>query len=231
MTKGQLPKAYLRMDPNLDQVHPDPGGFVRLLCAAARQPQRGRFSSRALLDGILGKGLVNRLALRKDIVPIDDGKWYVAGWDEWQEGDLTVGERQRRIRDRRVTSPLPDRDSGVTPPVVDRDPPSRQRDSKTGGFRQESRSKENPAIAALLARRWPKVTQRQRDMLWEIADRHDDRGHEGEWAAAIIEACPENVDPIATVKNTDAAWQRDRRSEADAAEKAWAAEKAAERVN
>jgi hypothetical protein len=30
----------------------------------------------------------------------------VPGWDEWQEGDVTVAERQRRIRERRANEPL-----------------------------------------------------------------------------------------------------------------------------
>jgi hypothetical protein len=140
------------MDPNLDQTHPDPGGFVRLLCAASRQPQRGRFSSRQLLDTILGKGLASRLVQRRDVVPIEGGRWYVVGWDEWQEGDLTVGERQRRIRDRRVTSPLPDRDNAVTRPLDKRDAPSEAVGSKT--VRQQGEVLKEP-VTPLRARSEP----------------------------------------------------------------------------
>jgi len=100
-----LPRAYLRMSPNLDQ-HPDPQGMVLLICAANRQPQRGRFRDRAVLVRALGSGRLKRFLDRGDVTPIGGG-WYVEGWDEWQEGDLTVGERQRRIRDRR-------RNAGVT---------------------------------------------------------------------------------------------------------------------
>src|SRR5687767_7856470 len=96
--KTQLPKAYLRLDPNVDQTHPDVDGLIRLLCAANRQPQRGRFKSRELLDAILGKPTVKQLIERGDLVQEPDGRWYMDGWDLWQEGDLTVGERQRRIR-------------------------------------------------------------------------------------------------------------------------------------
>lgn len=127
--KGTLPKAYLRMDPNIDQTHPDPGGMVRIMCAANRQPVRGWFKSRALMEAALGKPLVKAAIGRRDVVEVD-GRWAVPGWDEWQEGDWTVGERQRRIRARRnagnvtlsrsqrdevTPTPLPRRDE-VTPP-------------------------------------------------------------------------------------------------------------------
>lgn len=126
MTKGQLPKAYLRLDPNIDQIHPDPGAMARLLCVAARQPQRGRFKSRAVLELTLGKRLVQVLIDRGDVIEEDD-HWYVPGWDEWQEGDWTVSERQSRIRARKarknVTPPVADRDTSVTSPLPDSDAP------------------------------------------------------------------------------------------------------------
>jgi hypothetical protein len=121
-TKGQLPKAYLRLDPNIDQVHPeDLEGFVRLLCVAARQQRRGRFRERATLDAIFGKRLVDRFMARRDIIPEDD-HWYVDGWEEWQEGDWTVSERKARIRSRHdrsdtVPEPYPDRAAAVPPPL------------------------------------------------------------------------------------------------------------------
>jgi len=124
----QLPKAYLRLDPNLDQTHPDPGAMVKLLCAAARQPQRGRFKSRAVLDNILGRASAKRALERHDVVPLPDGRLYVDGWDDWQEGDMTVAERQARIRARRAggaVEPLASRDTGVTQPLPD---PLRKRD-------------------------------------------------------------------------------------------------------
>lgn len=106
-TKGaKLPRAYLRMSPNLDQ-HPDPGGMVLLLCAANRQPQRGFFRDRSVLVRVLGAPRFRRFAERGDVQEVPGG-WHVEGWEEWQEGDLTVGERQRRIRERK-------RDTSVTP--------------------------------------------------------------------------------------------------------------------
>lgn len=99
MTRGQLPKAFLRIDPDIDQKHPDNlDGFLRLLCAANRQVPRGRFSSRAVLDRLFGKSVVDKLAKRGDIRTEPDGAITVPGWTTWQEGDFTVAERMRRYR-------------------------------------------------------------------------------------------------------------------------------------
>lgn len=98
--RGQLPKAYLRIDPNLDATHPAPGDMVALLCAANRQPRRGLFKTPELAERVLGKSLYRRAVERGDLVPQGDGM-YVDGWSEWQEGDLTVGDRMRRLRSRR----------------------------------------------------------------------------------------------------------------------------------
>lgn len=112
--KGQLPKAYLRIDPNLDQTHPDPGSFIRLLCAAARQPKRGRFKARAVAEQALGKKRVAAFLDRHDLIE-RAGVLEVDGWDIWQEGDFTVGERMRRFRERHqgVTDTVTE---GVTAP-------------------------------------------------------------------------------------------------------------------
>jgi hypothetical protein len=101
--KGQLPKAYLRVDPNLDSTHPRPGDFIRLLCAASRQPQRGRFRDREVLDLAVGVEAAAYLIKRGDVIS-QRGRLYVDGWDEWQEGDLTVGERMTRVRAKRAAS-------------------------------------------------------------------------------------------------------------------------------
>lgn len=98
--RGQLPKAYLRIDPNLDATHPAPGDMVALLCAANRQPRRGRFKTPELAERVLGRSLYRRCLDRGDLVM--NGTWcYVDGWEEWQEGDVNVGERMRRLRERR----------------------------------------------------------------------------------------------------------------------------------
>lgn len=99
MTRDGLPRAYLRMSPDLDQ-HPDPLAMVKAMCAAARQPTRGRFRDPRVLERAVGKRQYREMVQRGDVVPADPGV-YLDGWDEWQEGDLTVGERMRRMRDRR----------------------------------------------------------------------------------------------------------------------------------
>ncbi len=100
--KGQLPKAYLRIDPNLDSTHPRPGDFIRLLCAGHRQPHRGRFRDREVLELAVGAEAAAYLLNREDVIP-ERGRLYIDGWDEWQEGDFTVGERMARVRAKRRT--------------------------------------------------------------------------------------------------------------------------------
>lgn len=98
--RGQLPKAYLRIDPNLDSTHPAPGDMVALICAANRQPTRGVFKTVDVARNALGRTLFGRSVARGDLRENGVG-WYVDGWDEWQEGDINVGERMRRLRERR----------------------------------------------------------------------------------------------------------------------------------
>lgn len=102
MSRDGLPRAYLRIDPNIDQVYPElRSTFVGLMCAAHRQPERGRFRDRRLVESLCGRAFVRRAFERADIVALPDGRVYVDGWDEWQEGDLTVSDRMRRMRQRR----------------------------------------------------------------------------------------------------------------------------------
>lgn len=112
MPKGQLPKAYLRVDPNLDQTHPDPGAFLRILCTAARQPKRGRYKNRLVAAAALGEAGLAQALEWGDLVERAGGQLEVDGWDLWQEGDLTVGERMRRLRAKHsiaVTEAFPER--------------------------------------------------------------------------------------------------------------------------
>lgn len=135
--RGHYPKAYLRIDPNLDHTHPEPGAFVRLLCAAARQPKRGRFKAWALVERALGRAQARK---HRDVwhdIKEDHGAWIVDGWDNWQEGDHTVQERMRRYRERHssvtgavtrtVTSPSHERGlvepSSLLPPTPPNNPP------------------------------------------------------------------------------------------------------------
>ena len=111
--KGQLPRAYLRLDPLIDS-HPDWPAMVTLILWANRQPRRGYFKSVHTIRKILGRKRLDACLARRDLAEQPDGTYYLIGWEEWQEGDLTVGDRVRRLRARRsiaVTPPLPERTS------------------------------------------------------------------------------------------------------------------------
>lgn len=114
-----MPRAYLRLDPGFDEAkesYPDGpyAALVATFCLAELQAQRGRFRSLDYLARLLGKRgrHVQYLVLHGDLTLLDDGRVYVDGWDEWQEGDWKVSERVGRIRNRaKHTVP-------VTPPVT-----------------------------------------------------------------------------------------------------------------
>lgn len=90
------------------------GAFLKVQLVAGRQTTPGAFRSVKALVGSLPASyarLVPFLLQQGDIVERPDGTVYVDGWTEWQEGDLTVGERMTRLRNRR-------RNNGVTPAVT-----------------------------------------------------------------------------------------------------------------
>lgn len=105
----------------VQQGYPLPlfAAFVGTLCLAEHQPNRGRFRDVRVLRALLGPAgrWVSELVTRGDVVVGKDGMVYVDGWDEWQEGDVTVGERVSRIRTRRRVTPSTV--TGVTVPTVD----------------------------------------------------------------------------------------------------------------
>jgi hypothetical protein len=82
-------------------------------CYAEQQPDRGRFRPQ-VLKALLGrrKRWVPYLLEHQDLVQQEDGRLYVVGWDEWQEGDWQVAERMRRVRNRRYG---PDRNTSNDP--------------------------------------------------------------------------------------------------------------------
>ena len=101
-------KAYLRIDPLIDErkSHYTPaqlGAFLKVLALASRQAHRGRFRSMKALMGALPAAygrLVPFLVEQGDLTVLTDGTVYLDGYDEWQEGDVTVRERMARLRNR-----------------------------------------------------------------------------------------------------------------------------------
>lgn len=102
-------RAYHRVDPLMDEKksHYSPaqlGAFLKVQLLAGRQTEPGRFKSIAALKRALPTDyarLVPFLVSQGDLVTLPDGGAYVDGYDEWQEGDLTVGERMKRLRNRK----------------------------------------------------------------------------------------------------------------------------------
>jgi len=103
-------RVYIRVSPTLVEDkeadgYPDGAitAYVKLLGKAAEQPSRGYFLNGTVLRGYMGRHArwVKFMVEHADLVPQPDGRLYVERWEEWQEGDLTVADRVRRIRARR----------------------------------------------------------------------------------------------------------------------------------
>jgi hypothetical protein len=71
-----------------------------------------------VLNSLFGKAAVTRFYARGDVVSQSDGSVYTIGWDDWQEGDLTVSERVRRTRQKKAAA-LQNRYADVTDPFPD----------------------------------------------------------------------------------------------------------------
>jgi hypothetical protein len=83
------------------------GSFLKVQLVAGRQRTPGRFRSLAALKGAVPAPylrFIDFLLVEGDLVVADDGSVYVDGWEEWQEGDLTVSERMARLRNRKRNS-------------------------------------------------------------------------------------------------------------------------------
>ncbi|HEX8865860.1 MAG TPA: hypothetical protein VF821_09415 [Lentzea sp.] len=101
-------RSYIRLDPRFAErkgSYSD-GAYAALIdvfCYAEQQADRGRFKSEAVLKAFLGRRArhIPYLIERGDLVEQPDGRLYVDGWDEWQEGDWQVAERMRRVRERK----------------------------------------------------------------------------------------------------------------------------------
>jgi hypothetical protein len=106
-----MARAYLRLDPafyekKLEQGYPLAaiGALCGVLCLAELQPARGRFRDLAVLKALLGPSASRQvpfLVEHGDLIP-EGSRIYVDGWDEWQEGDVTVKERMVRVRNRKA---------------------------------------------------------------------------------------------------------------------------------
>lgn len=118
-------RAYLRLDPDffdrkaIDQGYPAGAiaALVGTICHAEHQPKRGRYRDARVLRALLGPHAkwIDFLIEKGDLAK-RGAELYVDGWDEWQEGDWKVGERVRRIRNRRAVTPEVTAD--VTVPTV-----------------------------------------------------------------------------------------------------------------
>jgi hypothetical protein len=145
------PKAYLRIDPNIDQVRTDLDSFIRLLCAANRQPRRGYFKSEQIARMVLGKSALHKAVNAGDLTSCADGSLYVDGWTEWQEGDLNVGERMRRLRNRKRNAAVTQGvTQTVTEPSPNRIPPSETL-RRQGVFSSSNEEESEPAVTAAIA--------------------------------------------------------------------------------
>lgn len=116
---ARLMRSYIRMDPqmvekklaqgySLAQI----GAYAMLMNQAEQQPERGWFKSMGVLREAMdcmaeefgAKAKVSQhlpfLFEQRDVVKIE-GRYYVEGWNEWQEGDHTPQARMELVRGRK----------------------------------------------------------------------------------------------------------------------------------
>lgn len=101
-------RAYHRIDPLMDErkSHYTPaqfGAFLKVQLVAGRQTMRGWFRSEAALRGALPGAYARHVdfLIEQGDLRVSDSGVYVDGWNEWQEGDLTVSDRMAALRNRR----------------------------------------------------------------------------------------------------------------------------------
>lgn len=216
-----MTRAYIRLDPAFDErkeSYPDGpyAALIATLCLAEHQPDRGRFRSLDYLARLLGRRgrHVRYLLAHNDVTELPDGRIYVQGWDEWQEGDWKVSERVHRIRARRgVTVPVTVGVTvGVTPDRLDSGAERSGAMSANGADPSDDGRADLEAFL-LINRRAP--TPKQRQLLDSVLQLHDVTGPQ--WAADIMLAHPD--DPIGAVIAADKVWRSERIAAARAQEK------------
>jgi hypothetical protein len=195
------------------------GAFLKVQLVAGRQTSRGRFRSIAAIRAILPAAYarhIDFLVAEGDLDVLTDGTVYVDGWDQWQEGDLTVKDRMAALRNRRR--------NGTVTSTVTQPSPTAIRSSVGVGIGVSGEPNGSPAprerydgradleMFLLLRRRAP--TPKQRRLLDEVLDRHDLTGPE--WSADIMAKHPD--DPIGAVLEADKAYRAERIAEAQAAD-------------
>ncbi len=192
------------------------GAFLKVQLVAGRQTRRGWFRSVASLKAILPSSYVKHvdfLIAEGDLIGRDGGL-YFDGWDEWQEGDITVGERMSRLRNRK-------RNATVTAPVTQPSPPAigvgigssvgvSGSDDPIARERPDGRADLEAYL--VITRRAP--TPKQRRLLDDVMDRHDLTGPA--WAADVMYKHP--ADPIGAVIEADKAYRAERIAAAQTAE-------------
>jgi len=189
-------RAYHRIDPLMDERKSDYtpaqlGAFVKVQLLAGRQKYRGRFRSLAALTGALPASYARHVPFlfeQGDLAGQPDGSVYLPGWDEWQEGDLTVRERMARLRQRQSTHRNNDRHAAVTPPVTE---PSQsrnlplQRSSVSVSVRDKASTKPRvvaPSPSSSSPTNGPRLTREQL-AAWASFDRPEWQPFKTAWLA------------------------------------------------
>jgi hypothetical protein len=214
-------RAYHRVDPLMDERkgHYSPaqlGAFVKVQLVAGRQSRRGRFRSLPALRGALPAAYakhVDFLVAEGDLSVQPDGTVYLEGWDEWQEGDLTVKERMARLRNKRRNQTVTETVTPPSPTATHVGVGSGVGGAKAPATREIPDGRADLEAFLLVTRRAP--TERQRQLLDRLLDIHDVTGPQ--WAADIILRNP--TDPIGAVIEADKAWRAERIAQAQVAEK------------
>lgn len=191
-----MTRAYLRLDPGfyerkvIRQKYAPAAAIalVGVYCLAETQTERGRFRDDRLLKALLGDlgRQIHFLIGQGDIVRLPDGRIYVEGWDEWQEGDWKVGERVRRIRTRK--NDTPPTVTSVTAPTVA--PPSEHSviDGAGGALHPPTPSRSNGTNPRAIARRLSEARQEESKARKERVESVKQRYYRGQLTEAQRDA-------------------------------------------